>query len=326
MPTMQGLWLENRKLSLRSDLPVPEPAADEALLKVRLAGICGTDLEMIQGYYPFSGVLGHEFVAEVVETGSPDDAAEWIGQRVVGEINLVCGECSPCRHGRSTHCEQRTTLGIFNRPGVFAEYVTLPIRNLYRVPELISDEVAALTEPFAAALEILQQIQVHPEDRVLLIGAGRLGQMIAQALALTGCDLCVIVRRASQADLLLKRGIRTARAEEISPRSMDVVVEATGSPDGFELARQVVRSRGTIVLKSTYHGKIQADFSELVVQEITLIGSRCGPFEPALRLLASGRVDLKPLVAGRFPLAQGLDAFARAATPGVLKILLEVSS
>lgn len=322
MKTMRCLWLEDRKLSLRTDIPVPEPGAGEALLRVRLAGICGTDLEMVRGYVPFTGVLGHEFVAEVAATGVPDDSA-WLGQRVVGEINLVCGECEQCIHGRSTHCERRTTLGIHACNGVFAEYVTLPVRNLHCVPPNVADEAAVYTEPLAAALEIPQQIQVHPEDRVLLIGAGRLGQLVAPVMMRTGCDLRVVARHPQQIALLEAQDIHVAKADDLPGHSMDIVVEATGSPAGFDLARRVVRPRGTIVLKSTYHGTIQADFSELVVQEITVIGSRCGPFEPALRLLSNGSVDPRPITAARFRFDQGLEAFAAAGIPGKLKVLLE---
>ena len=324
METMRGLWLEDRRLSFRADIPVPVPTGDEALLRLRLAGICGTDLEMVRGYYPFTGVLGHEFVADVVATGSPEFAEDWVGQRVVGEINLVCGACEQCLNGRSTHCERRTTLGIHNRNGVFAEYVTLPLRNLHGVPAGVPDEAAVFVEPLAAALEILQQIQVHPEDRVLLIGAGRLGQLIAPVLMRTGCNFRVIARHPQQVALLRAQGIPVGRAEEVPDRSLDIVVEATGSTAGFDLARRVVRPRGTIVLKSTYHGKFQVDFSELVVQEITLVGSRCGPFEPALRLLANGSVDPRPLVAARFSLDQGLAAFESAGTSGTLKVLLQL--
>lgn len=323
MQKMRGLWLEDQRLSLREDLPIPQPLADEALLRLRLAGICGTDLEMVRGYYPFTGILGHEFVADVVATGSPENAVDWVGQRVVGEINLVCGECEQCLHGRSTHCERRTTLGIFDRNGVFAEYVTLPIRNLHRVPDMVPDEAAVFVEPLAAALEILQQIQVHPEDRVLLVGAGRLGQLVAPVLMRTGCKLRVVARHARQIELLHQQLIDTTSGEEVPDHSMDIVVEATGSPDGFDLARRVVRPRGIVVLKSTYHGRIQVDFSELVVQEITLVGSRCGPFEPALRILANGSVDPRAIVAKRFTLSQGAEALTAAGKPGTLKVLLE---
>lgn len=323
MTAMRGLWLEDQQLTYRTDLPIPEPTATEALLRLRLAGICGTDLEMVRGYYPFTGVLGHEFVAEVVATGSPTDAGEWVGQRVVGEINLVCGTCEQCLNQRSTHCEHRTTLGIFQRQGVFAEYTTLPLRNLHRVPDSVSDEAAVFVEPVAAALEILQQIHLHPEDRVLLVGAGRLGQLIARVLMRTGCSLQVVARHPQQIALLHAQQIQVITAEEVPDHRYDVVVEATGSPDGFEIARKAVRPRGTIVLKSTYHGRISVDFSELVVQEITLAGSRCGPFAPALHLLENHSLDPRPIVARRYRLAQGIEAFATAGASGTLKVLLE---
>jgi threonine dehydrogenase-like Zn-dependent dehydrogenase len=198
---MQALWLENHKIDLR-DVSGPRNP-DEALIKIRKAGICSTDLELVKGYYPYTGILGHEFVGEVVEA---EDAA-WIGQRVVGEINVVCGRCEQCQNGRSTHCEDRTVLGIVNRDGTLAEFTQLPIANLHRVPDSVPDEVAVFTEPLAAALEIQQQIQIKPTDRVLLVGAGRLGQLIAQTLALTGCDLRVVARHAHQQDLLKRRGI-----------------------------------------------------------------------------------------------------------------------
>src|SRR5512145_721700 len=271
---MQALWLEDNKISLRNVPLVRKPG--EALIKIRRAGICSTDLELVKGYYPYSGVLGHEFVGEVVEADDPT----WIGQRVVGEINVVCNQCEQCLHGRSTHCENRTVLGIKNRDGVFSEFTSLPISNLQRVPDPISDEMAVFTEPLAAALEIQQQIQIRPTDRVLLIGAGRLGQLIAQTLALTGCDLRVVARHAHQQDLLKMRGIGVIAEEEIQPWRWDVVVEATGSPTGFALARKAIRPRGTLVMKSTYKGEISVDFSSIVVDEICIIGSRCGPFEP----------------------------------------------
>jgi threonine dehydrogenase-like Zn-dependent dehydrogenase len=290
------------------------------MIRVRLAGICSTDLEMVKGYYPFTGVLGHEFVGEVVE--SPD--ADLKGVRVVGEINTVCGECAPCRRGNSTHCVNRTTLGIHDRQGCFAEYLTLPINNLHRVPESVPDKVAVFTEPLAAALEIQEQVQIHPDDRVLVVGAGRLGQLIAQSLALTGSDLHVIVRHAYQEKILIERGISTLLETQVDHSTYDLVIEATGAPGGFDLARQAVRPRGTIVLKSTYAGDLTANFSSIVVDEITLIGSRCGPFEPALRLLTSGKVDPTPLITAQYPLAQGLSAFDHASQPGVFKILVEI--
>jgi threonine dehydrogenase-like Zn-dependent dehydrogenase len=317
---MQALWLENNVLSFRDDLPVPDPPPGEARVRVRLAGICATDLELVRGYYPYTGVLGHEFVGVVVE--SSDDPA-WVGQRVVGEINVACGKCETCRAGRHTHCEKRSVLGIKDRHGALAEYLTLPLGNLHRVPPSIQDEAAVLTEPLAAALEILQQVPIHPTDRVLVIGAGRLGQLIARTLVLTGCDLQVMARHENQVTLLKPQHIAVVPEGAVPSRCMDVVIEATGSPAGFVLARQAVRPRGTLVLKSTYKGDTRLDLSGMVVDEITLTGSRCGPFAPALRLLEREQVDPTPLIQERYALADGLAAFERAAQPGALKVLLQ---
>jgi len=314
---MNALWLENNKIALRDVTQPRNP--NEALVKIRKAGICSTDLELVKGYYPYTGILGHEFVGEVVEA---DDAA-WIGQRVVGEINVVCGQCEQCLNGRSTHCENRTVLGIVNRDGTFAEFTQLPVANLHRVPASVPDEMAVFTEPLAAALEIQQQIQIKPTDRVLLIGAGRLGQLIAQTLALTGCDLHVVARHEHQQNLLKARRIRIIDEEGIQPWRWDVVVEATGSPTGFALARKAIRPRGTLVMKSTYKGDMSLNFSSIVVDEINIIGSRCGPFEPALRLMASRQVDPTVLIADEFNLNAALKAFERAAETGVLKVLVE---
>ncbi|HET6597900.1 MAG TPA: alcohol dehydrogenase catalytic domain-containing protein [Anaerolineales bacterium] len=313
---MKALWLENNKIDLRDVSLSRKP--DEALIRIRKAGICSTDLELVKGYYPYTGILGHEFVGEVLEA----DDASWIGQRVVGEINVVCNQCEQCQNGRSTHCENRTVLGIVHRDGTFAEFTQLPIANLHRVPDSVSDEMAVFTEPLAAALEIQQQVQIKPMDRVLLVGGGRLGQLIAQTLALTGCDLSVMARHARQQTLLKERGIRLITEEEIQPWRWDIVVEATGSPSGFALARKAIRPRGTLVMKSTYKGELGINFSSIVVDEIQIVGSRCGPFEPALRLMESRQVDPTVLIAEEFELANTLYAFARAAEPGVLKVLI----
>jgi 2-desacetyl-2-hydroxyethyl bacteriochlorophyllide A dehydrogenase len=315
---MNALWLENQTLSYRTDLPTPTLGPDEALVRVRLAGICSTDLELVRGYYPYTGVIGHEFVGEIVQ--ADDDL--WVGMRVVGEINIACGECETCRRGHPAHCERRSVLGIRERYGAFAEYLVLPLANLHPVPDAIPDGAAVFTEPLAAALEILQQVHIHPADRVLVLGGGRLGQLVAQVLALTGCDLRVLARHPQQRQLLAAQKISTVTMDDVRPRSMDIVIEATGSPDGFAQARLAVRPRGTLVLKSTYAGQLTADFSSLVVEEINLVGSRCGPFAPALRLLQSGRVDVLPLIAGRYALKDGLAAMQQAAQPGVLKVLL----
>jgi threonine dehydrogenase-like Zn-dependent dehydrogenase len=313
---MNALWLEDNKISLR-DIPQPHKA-NEVLIKIRKAGICSTDLELVKGYYPYTGILGHEFVGEVTEA----EDASWIGQRVVGEINVVCNHCEQCLNGRTTHCENRTVLGIINRDGTFAEFTTLPIANLHRVPDAVPDEMAVFTEPLAAALEIQEQINIKPTDRVLLIGAGRLGQLIAQTLALTGCDLGAVARHAYQQNLLKARRIKIISEEDIKPWRWDVVVEATGSPSGFSLARKAIRPRGTLVMKSTYQGEMSVNFSSIVVDEINIIGSRCGPFEPALRLMESRQVDPTVLIADEFKLGNVLKAFERAAEAGVLKVLI----
>lgn len=316
---MQALWLEDNQISIR-EIPVPTLPANEALIRVRLAGICATDLELVKGYYPYTGILGHEFVGEIVEApGAP----ERVGQRVVGEINAVCGTCETCKLGNPTHCENRTVLGIVNRNGVFAEYTVLPLENLHLVPDSIPDEMAVFTEPIAAALEIQEQVLIKPTDQVLVVGAGRLGQLIAYTLKLTGCLLRVIVRHDSQRNLLEAVGIPCLGEDEVPIRKMDVVVEATGSPAGFMLARKAVRPRGAIVLKSTYAGKVEADFSAVVVDEVTLVGSRCGPFAPALRVMGKEMVDPRPLINANYPLREGVAAFERAAQPGVFKVLVQ---
>ena len=317
---MQALWLEDQQLSVR-EIEVPK-LAGEALIRVTLSGICGTDIELSRGYYPFTGVIGHEFVGEVVE--SPDPA--WVGRRVVGEINAVCRGCEACLNGRPTHCESRTVLGIADRNGAHAEYVTLPLANLHEVPPGVPDEAAVFTEPLAAAIEILQQVHVRPDDRVLLVGAGRLGQLVAQVLALTGARLRVVARHEHQRELLHARGIETIAEGDVEPRRHDIVVEATGSPSGLELARTALRPRGTLVLKSTYHGEVTLDLAPFVVDEITIVGSRCGPFAPALRMLERGDVDPTPLIGQTFPLARATEAVWAAQQPGAMKVLLRASA
>jgi len=320
---MQALWLENRQLSLQKNLPDPSPETGEALIRLRLAGICATDLEMVKGYYEFTGIPGHEFVGEIVQLPLQAKAGPLrIGQRVVGEINIVCGQCRTCLAGRPTHCENRRTLGLNGHHGTFAEYLALPAQNVHVVPDEVPDEAAVFTEPLAAALQIQEQVPVLPSDKILLIGAGKLGQLIAQTLALTGCDLKVVIRHRHQAELLENRGISSLNADEIQPAGYDLAIDSTGSPEGLTLARRAVRPRGTIILKSTYRGKSQIDFSDLVVNEITIVGSRCGPFVPALRLLSSKLVDPLPLIDQFFSLREGELAFRHAGKPGVMKVLL----
>ena len=321
---MRAVWLENQALKFRKDVPEPEPVAGEARVKVRQAGICGTDLELVKGYYPFSGIPGHEFVGEIVLT---PDQPDRVGQRVVGEINVSCGACRNCLAAQPTHCENRSVLGIKNRNGAFAEYLCLPLKNLKAVPDTVSDDAAVFVEPLAAALEIQEQIKIRSTDRVLVLGAGRLGQLIAQTLMLLDCDLTVVARHKNQQALLADRQIGWIDERAVRQRIFDVVIEATGSPDGVALAQQAVRPRGTIVLKSTMmeKGDAHIDFSSLVVDEITLLGSRCGPFAPALHLLKKQRVDPTTLITSRYELREALKAFEHASAPGALKIILDIT-
>lgn len=318
---MKAVWLENSVLSYRNDVPEPEPGADEALVRVNLAGICGTDLELVKGYYPFTGIPGHEFVGKIVLA---PDRPERVGERVVGEINVACGTCRFCLDELPRHCENRTVAGILNRNGSFAEYLCLPLANLITVPASVSDDAAVFVEPLAAVLEIQEQVQIQAEDRVLVLGAGRLGQLIAQALALTGCRLLVAARYGKQRQLLDARRIEWIDEKEIPERFFDVVVEATGSPNGFAVASRAVRPRGTVVLKSTYQGHLKIDISTIVVDEITLVGSRCGPFDSALRLLQTGKLEPAVLIERRYPLGDAPAAFEHASQPGAFKVLLQI--
>jgi threonine dehydrogenase-like Zn-dependent dehydrogenase len=334
---MNAIVLTDKGPQLRTDYPMPSPGAGEALIRVRLAGICATDLQLLAGYKGgYRGVLGHEFVGDVVEAPS---APQWIGRRVVGEINIGCGQCDLCRRGLGKHCRARRTLGIIDHDGAFAEYITLPVANLHAAPATLSDEQAVFTEPVAAALEILEQVHLHPASRVYVLGDGRLGQLVAQVLAMTGCDLTVLGRHESKLAVLQRFGIlvrRTRSADLIDEDARaasglhpaDVVVEATGSPQGFIDACRLVRPQGVLVLKSTFAGDPLSvlagfDINRLVVNEITVLGSRCGPFAPALQMLVTGRVQVEPLVHARFPLKDGVVALHHAQQKGVLKVLIQ---
>lgn len=319
---MLTLHLANRTLSL-VEKPIPTPPPGEALIRVLKAGICNTDVELLAGYYPFDNTLGHEFVG-VVEQGPP----AWVGRRVCGDINAACGVCPTCRAGRRTHCPNRTVLGIVGRAGVFAEYTCLPVENLVAVPETVSDDEAVFTEPLAAALEILEQVHIRPTDHVAVVGDGKLANLIVQVLAHTGAPVTVVGKHASKLALLEHTGARrvclTPAGALPEPLTADVVVEATGSPGGFALARHIIRPRGTLALKSTYRGDLTLNMSAVVVDELTLVGSRCGPFAPALQALAQGRVRVTPLISARYPLAQAEAAMRHAVQAGVMKVLIEM--
>jgi len=319
---MECLWLQDGALSVRQ-IERPVPKAGEALVEVGLAGVCATDLELIRGYMPFTGVLGHELVGRVV-TADADPA--WVGRRVVAEINAACGSCPTCRAGRQNHCPNRTVLGISGLDGAFAELLRIPIANLHAVPDAISDEAAVFCEPLAAACRVTEQIRFEPGQRVALLGAGRLGQLIARVLAREPVELEVVARHAKQVALLARAGIEACGQDGLTDGWADVAVEATGKPAGFAQARRALRPGGSLVLKSTYApeaGPPEVDFSGLVVDEITLVGSCCGPFDAALDLLASGEIDPTDLIEACYPLADAIEALDHAGRPGAMKILIQ---
>lgn len=308
-------------LSLR-DRPRP-PVGDECLIRVTAAGICGTDLELVRGYAGFSGIPGHEFVG-VVEQSAPADSA-WIGRRVVGEITVGCGRCGGCRAAGRGHCDVRTVTGIRGRDGAFADYLTLPAVNLHAVPASLDDVTAVFVEPTAAACRVVEQVPIDSGTRAVVVGAGRLGLLVAQVLRLHGAQVTVVVRSEPSRATAASLGFETAAVEAAAPlaRQFDLAVDATGHPAGFAAAVALVRPRGTLVVKSTFHGETPIALSPLVVDEISVVGSRCGPFAPAIELLDAGRVDVKPLVAGIYPFDRFAEAFERAKEG--LKVVLRMA-
>lgn len=315
---MRALIREGDGLRLATDAPIPEPEEGQVRIRTLLAGICNTDLEIQRGYAGFQGILGHEFVGLV-------DAAEdraLVGRRMVGEINLACGVCETCRAGRPSHCPSRTALGIRGQPGVFADYFCLPAANLHPVPAALADEIAVFVEPLAAACQVLELVHIRPTDRAIVLGDGKLGLLVAQVLALTGCQLTVVGRHPGKLAILERRGIAIAVEGQEPAGSADLVVECTGQTSGFQAALRLLRPRGVLVLKSTYHDLVETDLSGLVVDEIQVVGSRCGPFPAALRLLVQGVVDVRPHIEAEYPLDDGLAAFEHAARRHALKILI----
>lgn len=307
-----------------TDVPDPVSGPGEALIKVRMAGICRTDQELVKGYMNFEGIPGHEFVGEVVEVdkSAGDEAKELIGKRVVGEINCGCGSCSWCELELQNHCPDRTVLGISGRDGAFAEYLTLPLGNLYHVPDDVNDKTAVFTEPLAAALEIFEQVPVNPDDSVVIIGDGKLGLLIAKAFQISGYNTICVGGADGKLDILRSWGIQAVHYREYKPTLSDLVVEASGSPDGFAIALASLKPRGTLVLKSTYRGSLTFDAAPLVIDEITVIGSRCGPFQPALKLLRENRIPAHQLITEVYSFHQVEEAFQRAAEPDALKVLI----
>lgn len=306
------------QLHLDTNIPVPQPGAGESLLKLRHAGICNTDLELMAGMYEFSGILGHEFVAEVIE-----GPAHLIGQRVVGEINIPCGQCDFCQKGIPSQCRRRRAIGIHNYPGAFADYLSLLTANLHIVPETIRDDEAVFTEPLAAALEITEAVHISPRDRVIVIGLGKLGMLAAQILRLTGAEVIGVVRHEKQARLLNRWGIPASAGQDLQSEHAQVVVDCTGQAQGFKDALRLVEARGTVVIKSTFQGQPAINLSDVAVREIRVIGSRCGSFAAALRLLEMQLVDTQPLIEARYPFEAAVDAMRHAAQRSALKVLLD---
>ncbi len=321
---MNALWFDGKRLSLREN-KIPRPEKNEALIQVLYAGICNTDLEILQGYLNFTGIPGHEFIGRVIV-----GPGQWPGKRVTGEINLGCGKCASCKAGLSRHCPNRTVLGISNRNGAFAEYLTLPVENLHPVPKSISDLDAVFIEPLAASLRILDQVKIRKNQSVFLLGDGKLSQLIARALRLETKKLLVIGKHPEKLQHLSRLGIKTALAKDlmkIDPlKKPDLVIEATGRPSGLQMALKLCRPAGTIVLKSTFQQSANLDLSQLVVDEIDLIGSRCGEFGKAIRYLQRGKIAPADLVCGIYQLEDFQEAFKRASSKNSLKVILQCQS
>ena len=315
---MLAVHLENGVVTTR-EVPLPHRLPGFALLRLLVGGICNTDLELQRGYYQFAGTPGHEFVAEVVEADTPSLA----GRRVVGEINLGCAHCEWCRKGLGRHCPNRTVLGIVKHPGALAEFLTLPERNLHVLPGGIPLERAVFTEPLAAACEILDQVVIPPGETVAVLGDGKLGLLVAMVLNAHGAKVHLFGRHPEKLRIAAATGVTTELASGKPPiAEYDWVVEATGNPEGLRTAAAMARPRGTVILKSTVHGAVAIDTAPIIVNEITLVGSRCGRFEAALRLLGDERIRLEEMIAGRFPLQDAARAFEQAAQAGVLKVLV----
>lgn len=310
--------------SLAEVLETPQPSLrpGHALLRLRVAGICNTDIELLHGYYGFSGIPGHEFVADVVAAAD----SHWVGRRVVGEINLACGKCSFCKKDLGRHCANRDVLGIVRHPGAFAEYLTLPLENLLAVPKSIPDAHAVFTEPLAAALEILEQVKFPKKARVAVLGDGKLGLLIAQALQLSGLRVELFGRNENKLSIVQPLGVKThlisRKSPELPSSEFGYAVDATGSAEGFAAALCLLRPRGTLVMKSTVHQKLNIDTAPLIVNEITMVGSRCGRFAPALKMLKRGELILDAMLHAAYPLNEAVAALSHAQQPGVLKVLL----
>lgn len=331
---MRALSFQNGQLMLDRNYPMPTPVEGEALIRVVIAGICNTDLEIVRGYLGFQGVLGHEFVGiveEIYGSAAQREYGHLQGKRVVGDINAACHrpDCLYCQRGMSTHCPNRTTLGIVSRDGAFADYVMLPVENLHIVPNNVSDEEAVFVEPLAANFEMLEQVHLKPTDTVIVLGDGKMGQLAAQVLTLSGCEVTMVGKHEEKLALVEKHGVHTYLLDDVerfvleNGRRADIVVECTGSAQGLELALRAVRARGVLILKSTVSGMSSLHLAPIVIDEIRVQGSRCGPFGPALRALSRKLVNVHSLISACYALDEGPAAFKRAEQKGVLKVLLK---
>ena len=314
---MQAVHLEKGAVTVAS---IPAPARPDGFARLRLlcGGICNTDLELQRGYYDFTGIPGHEFIAEVAEAGS----RELVGKRVAGEINLACTKCDWCRRGLGRHCPNRTVLGIVNQPGAFEEFFVLPERNLHVVPDAISTERAVFTEPLAAACEILDQVAIPAGAEVAVLGDGKLGLLIAQVLNARGYHVRQFGRHPEKLRIAEAVGVDTEVTETLPTAAYDWVVEATGNPEALRKAAAMTRPRGTLILKSTVHGLVGIDTAPIIVNELTLVGSRCGRFEASIPLLSDPRIRVEEMISARYRLSDAPRAFAHAGQRGTLKVLL----
>jgi len=332
---MRALVYRNARLVLDRTYPMPALVDGEALIRVTHAGICNTDLEIVRGYMGFQGVLGHEFVG-VVEEIYGDVAQEryghLVGKRVVGEINAACyrPDCWYCQRGAPTHCPHRTTLGIVNRDGAFADHLMLPVENVHPVPDNVSDEEAVFVEPLAANFEILEQVHVKPTDSVVVLGDGKMGQLAAQVMGLVSCEVMMVGKYSEKLILAEKRGVHTYLLDDAERfvleigRRVDLVIECSGSAQGLEMALRLVRARGTLILKSTVSEKSLLYLAPIVIDEIRVQGSRCGPFAPALKALSQKLVDVRPLISSCYKLDEGLTAYKHTLQKGVVKLPVQV--
>ena len=316
----------DKELKLEDDYPVPGPHAGEVLIKTRMVGICNTDFEITKGYMGYKGVLGHEFTGEVIEGDGSFDTTGWLGKRVVGEINCGCGSCELCTRGLARHCMARQTLGIWQKDGCFSEFFTLPVANLIEVPDNVSDEEAVFTEPIAAAMEIFEQLHIKPADKVALLGDGKLGLCISLVLSAMNVDFVHIGKHENKLVISRATGAETMLLDKLDrkhDKSFDIVIEATGSVGGFETSLLLVKPRGVLVLKSTIAAKEGLNLAPVVIDEITVLGSRCGQFAPAIRLLERKAIDVKPLITAVLPFDRAIEGFEKNKQKDTLKVLLK---